>query len=334
MHPAADRASLAPSLTPHQDADFHSRHVGPLLQSRSKSFCTALERIERFARFDQATVLIVGESGTGKTFFAEYLHSKSPRAGRVFHRVTLSAIADSLAPSDLFGHVQGAFTDARAKRAGHFVSANGGTLFLDEIAKASDVVQHKLLDAVERHEIAPVGADRGVRVDVRIVAASNVCLQALVDEGRFLPDLFARLDGFVVRIPPLRDRREDIPALVEYCVQLHAKDFGYATPPTVNAELMHALGRAPWPNNVRQLDVTVRRLLAESDAAPVLTPAHCVDTLEYLAPVVKPPRPDVEVVRAAFKAEGKVSAVARKFGVSRTTIYRYLDEGAGDMPIE
>ena len=304
---------------------FTRPRTAALLETRCASYRDALATLERFAKHDSVHVLLVGESGTGKTIFAQHLHARSPRAGRVFHRVALSAIADSLAPSDLFGHLQGAFTDARSKRAGHFVSAHGGTLFLDEIGKASPIVQHNLLDAVERQEIAPVGADRGVRVDVRLVAATNVSLHALAEEGKFLPDLLARLDGFVVRIPALRERRDDIALLVAHLVAVHAPELGYRKPPTIDSDLMEALTAADWPGNVRELDVTVRRLLIEGEGAPIITLGHCRDTLAYLRPEARRKPSPAEIAAALQEAKGNVTAVARKFEMSRTTVYKYLE---------
>jgi DNA-binding NtrC family response regulator len=227
-------------------------------------------------------LLIEGESGTGKTYFARELHLASERAAGPFEYVVLSALDDSLASSELFGHVEGAFTDARRSRAGRFATARGGTLFLDEIGKASAAVQQKLLHAVEYGEIRPVGADRDVRVDVRIIAASNVPLEQLVLGERFLPDLHARLNAFRVRLPPLRERRADIPAFVEQFVVAHALALGYPRTPSIHPDLMAALQRAPWPNNVRQLDSTLLRLLVDVDGAGELRLEHCVDDLSYL----------------------------------------------------
>lgn len=323
-------AAANPTRTPASDAPLTpgahgSSRLAPLLETRCTCYREAVERLERFAKHDTVQVLLIGESGTGKSIFAQHLHDRSPRARRVFHRVSLSAVADTLASSDLFGHLQGAFTDARSKRAGHFVSAHGGTLFLDEIGKASPIVQHNLLDAVERQEIAPVGADRGVRVDVRLVAASNVSLHALADEGKFLPDLLARLDGFVVRVPALRERRDDIALLVAHLVAVHSPELGYRRPPTIDSDLMEALTAADWPGNVRELDVTVRRLLIEGESAPIITLGHCTDTLAYLRPERRRKPSPEEVAAEVQKAKGNVTAVARKLEMSRTTVYKYLE---------
>ena len=194
---------------------------------RSASFQAALQRIERFARDDTAPVLLQGESGTGKTHLARRIHTQSPRNRGPFQHIVLSTFDDGVIASELFGHVAGAFTDARHLRAGHFASANRGTLVLDEIGKASRSVQAKLLHAIEYGEIRPVGSDREVTVDVRIVAATNIPLEQLAQADRFLPDLCARLNTFRIVIPPLRERKADIPALVWEAVRKHAPSSGY-----------------------------------------------------------------------------------------------------------
>lgn len=241
--------------------------------------------------------------------------------------MSLASIADTLAPSELFGHLPGAFTDARSRRAGHFITAHGGTLFLDEIGKASELVQAKLLDAVERNEIVPLGADRSVRVDVRVVAATNVCLHGLVDNGKFLPDLLARLDGFAVRIPPLRERRDDIALLVTHIVSVRHEQFGYRKAPTIDSDLMQALTAAAWPGNIRELDVTVRRLMVDAQGAPIITLGHCTDSLAYLRRS-KITRSTADDVLEAVQRGAKVASIAREFGLSRTTVYRYMQNSA------
>jgi two-component system response regulator HydG len=295
----------------------------------------ALRQAERFAPFEHATVLIEGETGTGKSYLARYLHLRSPRARGPFHQVILSSLDDNLAASDLFGHLSGSYTDARQNRPGHFVSANRGTLFLDEIGKASSAIQRKLLHAIEHQEIWPVGADRAVRLDVRLVAATNIPLHDLVSRGCFLEDLAARLANFRVRLPALRERREDIPALVRQFVTLRASTCGHAKPPRVDAELMEALRRADWPYNLRQLDGAVQRLLMEAAAtgSAEVTLAHCVADLEYLSDARATHRPTPELVRARMRELGSATATARSLGVSRWTVYRYLERGV-DASVE
>jgi DNA-binding NtrC family response regulator len=293
---------------------------------RSRMLLETLRQLDRYARCVHALVLLEGESGTGKSYFARYLHERSPRARGPFESVVLPTLDDNLAPSELFGHVSGAFTDARHPRMGRFLSAGGGTLFLDEIGKASPRVQAKLLHAVEYREIWPVGSDRSVRIDVRLVAATNVPLEELVEAGTFLPDLVPRLSGFRVRLPALRERAEDIPSLVEQFVQLRAPQCGYGDqPPSVDARLIGLLQAAEWPHNLRQLDATVHRLLVQADGAPVLTVDHLGDAAAGLSPVdadqhgLTPAR-----VRLVVDSTGSVTRAARALGVSRQTVHRYL----------
>lgn len=294
---------------------------------RSVSYSRVCSQAARFARAGHAPVLIEGESGTGKTQLARRLHRMSSRATAPFEYVVLSAVEESLAGSELFGHVSGAFTDARHNRAGHFATATGGTLFLDEIAKASRAVQQKLLHAVEYGEIRPVGSDRDVRVDVRIIAASNVPLSRLSADGDFLSDLYARLSAFRIELPPLRNRRADIPIFAEHFVRLHAADAGYGILPTIHPELIAALQRASWPNNIRQLDATMHRILVDASGAPQLRLEHCIDDLDYLrrnADIESFIEPlSAEVAEAAIvQAGGSISGAARLLGVDRSTVHR------------
>lgn len=290
---------------------------------RSTAFQRVLAQLARLAGHPSVPILLEGESGTGKTSIARWIHDNSPRAGGQFCAVLLAGLDDSLAGSELFGHVTGAFTDAKSSRIGQFASANGGTLFLDEIGKASRLVQQKLLYAVEHRDIRPIGSDRSIRIDTRIIAASNVPVRQLVEEGTFLSDLSARFDVFRVTLPPLRERRADIPTLVMDAIERHAGECGYEVEPTIAPELMHALQRAPWPNNLRELDATIHRLLIEADGSPMLTLAHCPDALSHLRVAEAPPLTR-EVVQEAISKHGCVSAAARALNVDRTTIYRRL----------
>jgi DNA-binding NtrC family response regulator len=297
-----------------------------------------LEQLERFARAGRAPILIEGESGTGKTQIARRLHKLSARAAAPFQYIVLSAVDDNLVGSELFGHVTGAFTDARHNRAGLFASAASGTLFLDEIGKASHAVQQKLLHAVECGEIRPIGSDRDVRIDVRIIAASNVSLARLAAAEKFLPDLYARLNAFRVELPSLRQRRDDIPLLVDHFVRLRAPDAGYLHAPQMHPRLLAALQNAPWPNNLRQLDGTIFRLLVDAQGADVLDLKHCRDDLAYLRDIVESddePLSARDAEAAIARAGGSVSAAARLLGVSRTTVQRARKRrlAADDLPV-
>jgi len=309
------------ALVPHRGAAPPATYTA--FVPHSPIYREALARLERYARYDDTTVLVEGESGTGKTYFARRLHEASPRARGPFQHVNLASLDDSLAGSDLFGHVAGAFTGANQHRRGVFSSAEGGTLFLDEIGQASRALQCKLLHAIEYGEVRPLGSDRAVRVNARIVAATNVPLPALVDGGRFLPDLLARVNGFRIVIPPLRERPEDIPRLVTHLVATYAPQHGYASgSPAVDRELMTALARAPWPYNVRQLDATIRRLLIDADGAPVITHALYNGDGEYPASAGDQCTP--KTVEQAISESGSKAAAARRLGVSRSTVYRRM----------
>lgn len=282
-----------------------------------------LRAAERYAAKD-VVLLIEGETGTGKSLLAQHLHQCSPRAARPYHEVALSALDDALAASDLFGHREGAFTDAKQRRLGAFLVASGGTLFLDEIGKATLGVQRKLLVALETQRIRPLGADRDVPVDVRVIAASNIPLANLVAQDRFLFDLYARLEAFRIELPPLRERRADIPALVRHFVEKHAHRFAYPEGvPAVDSALLRALERADWPGNVRQLDGVMQRLLVDADGAPVLGLAHVADELrDLLEPKDRPaPGESTEPLQLPDKNKSKA---ARMLGISRTTLYRRL----------
>jgi DNA-binding NtrC family response regulator len=332
-------ASVIPVSPPTAHPRYSPSHdAGPVgFVGTHPAHLAALRGVESLAPYEHATVLIEGESGTGKSYVARLLHQRSPRARAVFHQVILSALDDNLAASDLFGHLSGSYTDARQNRPGHFVTANRGTLFLDEIGKASGAVQRKLLHAIEHREIWPVGADRAVRLDVRLVAASNIPLETLVERGSFLEDLSARLTTFRVRLPALRERREDIPPLVRQFVELRAASCGHPLrPPAVDGALMGALCEAEWPYNLRQLDGVVQRLLIEAaiQGSDVLTLALCPP--ELAVPCEQRSarsRPSPELVRERMMALGSATATARSLGISRWTVYRYLEQAASRQVI-
>jgi DNA-binding NtrC family response regulator len=291
---------------------------------RSTAFLDMLRRARRLAGDRTAPILIEGETGTGKTTIARMIHDNSPRASAPFRAVILSTLDDALASSELFGHMEGAFTGARHSRKGLFATGHGGTIVLDEIGKTSMPVQQKLLHVVEYGEFRAVGSDLDLRVDVRIVAATNVPLEKLVADGLFLPDLYARLQLFRLRLPALRERRADIPTLVEHYVVKHAPACGYDVPPTIDPELMAALQRTDWPHNLRQLDGTIHRLLIDAEGARTITLAHCIDDLAYLqGSAPRPPLTD-DRVASALGSAGSVAGAARLLGVDRTTVHRFL----------
>lgn len=216
-----------------------------------------LELAARVAPLD-TTVLVYGESGTGKEFIVRMIHDQSPRAGGPFVSINCAALTETLLESELFGHVRGAFTGAVRDKAGLFEVAGSGTLILDEIGEVAPTVQAKLLRALQEREIRRVGAERTIKVNARVVAATNRDLRAAVDAGTFREDLYFRLGAFVITVPPLRDRPEDIPPLVHDFVRRAAvrvkKDVD-----TVSSDAMTALMNYPWPGNVRELEHAIER---------------------------------------------------------------------------
>lgn len=288
---------------------------------------TALAELESLARHPNVPILIEGETGTGKTMVARHLHAVSQRVGD-FWEVTLAALEDALANSDLFGHVRGGFTGAVESRKGFFVSAQHGTIFFDEIGKASLQVQRKLLTAIEQHEIRPVGSDRAASVDVRVIAASNLPLADAVAAKTFLPDLYERIQTFGVTIPPLRERRADIPLLAGRLLAAHMRvDAPGREVPRISADLMRVFLNAHWPGNVRQLSGTIQRLLVAAGGAPELTLDHCCGKLAWLVAesAAGEPLTAEEVKQALADAGGNMTRASRTLGKSRSTLYRALD---------
>jgi len=210
----------------------------------------------------QVAVLIQGETGTGKELVAKALHEYGPRKSKPFLAENCAAVPADLLESELFGHKKGSFTGAIADRAGHFAAANGGTVFLDEIGDMPVAMQAKLLRVLQEGEVRPVGSNKVIHVDVRIVAATNRDLRAMCRAGTFREDLYFRLAVVTVHLPPLRERKGDIPHLVRFLMQTIGKEMGRTT--TINGEALAALECWRWPGNVRELDNEIRRALALS----------------------------------------------------------------------
>lgn len=243
-------------------------------------------------------VLIQGETGTGKELVAHAIHDLAAHHDRPFVAVNCAAIPDTLLESELFGYVRGAFTDARRDRKGAFARADGGTLLLDEIGDISPSFQVKILRFLQDGVVAPLGADRGEKVSVRILAATNRDLPSLVAAGTFREDLFFRLAGYEIHVPPLRQRQSDIPLLVEHFRTRLAREIGVSAPPPATAAVLRVFGVHPWRGNVRELEQAVRRMLIDGGTLSDAALARSVlDELGSAAAVSDPTATDAAVAR-------------------------------------
>lgn len=311
-----------------EPAEGHLDELAPDLFG-GRTLSAAVEPARRAASSSLPLVL-VGETGTGKERVARALHAWSGRPGP-FQAVNCAALPENLVEAELFGHAKGAFTGATQQSAGRFRAAHGGTLLLDEVAELPLQVQPKLLRLLEERVVVPLGDTRAHPVDVRIVAATQVPLETLVERGTFRQDLKARLSGLVVRLPPLRERRTEIVALFLRLLDLHSG----GRPPPVEAKLAEALCLYTWPDNVRELDLLVRRLLALHGSEPILRRQFLPDPLqacsdEESALEASPWYPrrsehDLARLKAALeKTQGNVKAAAQSLGFSRQRAYRLM----------
>ncbi|TMQ54085.1 MAG: AAA family ATPase [Candidatus Eisenbacteria bacterium] len=236
--------------------------------TRSRELLEIISLLERVGPSD-ATILIEGETGSGKGLLARAIHASSNRANRPLIQVNCAALPEPLLESELFGHVQGAFTGAVREKAGLFVEANGGTLFLDEVDKTTITIQGKLLQVLDNREVRPVGGNKSTKVDVRVLCATNVNLKSRIAKGEFLEDLYYRLNDICFRVPPLRERPEDIPLLVDHSLQRFAAEMGKAIH-AVEPEVLRLFAELPWRGNVRELEKVIKRMVVlANDGEPL-----------------------------------------------------------------
>jgi len=278
----------------------------------------------------EANVLVLGENGVGKELVARAIHLASRRAAGTFLAVDMGALPESTFESELFGHRKGSFTDARADRPGRFQAARGGTLFLDEIGNMPLPAQAKLLTALERREVTPLGADRPESVDVRIVSATNLDEARLFDAATFRPDLLFRLNTIVIRVPPLRERRGDIPALLRHYLEHYEAQYGRPAR-TLSATALAALQAHPWPGNVRALrHACERAVILGGGAQYELADFGLTATAAAPAPVSGAATLNIlerdAIAAALAQAQGNISHAAKMLGVSRAALYRKLDK--------
>ena len=304
-------------------------HYG--IVGRSRSMQDVIHRAERVAE-TKSTVLITGETGTGKELVARAIHDRSAERRMPLIKVNCAAIPDTLLESELFGHVRGAFTGAATNKKGRFALANGGTIFLDEIGTMQQGLQAKLLRVLQEREFEPLGAERTERVDLRVIAATNRDLRQLVAEGKFQDDLFYRLNVIPIHIPSLRERREDIPVLVEHFVRKHAQRSGKAID-RVEESVGAALQRYDWPGNVRELENTIERAVVLSNGrviterdisvlSPAPTQAPSLPSLRLHQNLEWAERESVR--RALDQSRGVKKDAAELLGISQRALSYYL----------
>jgi formate hydrogenlyase transcriptional activator len=295
------------------------------LVGNSLALESALEQVERVAPTDSA-VLLEGETGTGKELIARAIHNISPRCGRPYIKLNCAAIPFDLLESELFGHEKGAFTGAIAQKVGRFELADKGTLFLDEVGDIPLAQQSKLLRVLQEQEFERLGSTRTHQVDVRLVAATNRNLADMVKQGRFRSDLYYRLNVFPILLPPLRARREDIPALVEHFVEIYSrrmdKQIDHVPP-----ETMSVLGSYQWPGNIRELQNFIERSVILSDGNILRSPlAELKSSLEIESPgattLEEAERDHIcKTLETTRWVVGGPSGAAARLGIPRSTLY-------------
>ncbi len=296
-----------------------------------------LQRTIQQVAKSNAPVLIQGESGTGKELVATAIHKESGRNEGLFVPVNCGALSEGLLESELFGHVKGAFTGALREKKGRFQLADGGSLFLDEVGELTPSMQVRFLRVLQTGRFEPVGSERSLEVDVRIICATNRDLRTEVAKGRFREDLFYRLNVFPLRVPPLRARQDDIPELAAHLLAAAALEDGFASVPTIEEGAMRRLREHAWPGNVRELENVLRFALIRAGGnritaqhlPPILNASGVASLVTASAGSRTGLAPDTVAIALRETGGNKVKA-AKALGVSRATLYRFLDEH--DLP--
>jgi two-component system response regulator AtoC len=295
-----------------------------------------------------STVLITGESGTGKGVVARLIHQQSPRADGPFIPVNCGAIPENLVESEFFGHTRGAFTGADKVRKGLFLEANGGTIFLDEIGELPLSLQVKLLHVIEEKAVRPVGSEVARPVDARIIAATNRDLGEMVSQGTFREDLYFRLSVFHINVPPLRERREDLSALIRFLLQRNTRRMGSGTAVSIDPNVEELLVNYDWPGNVRELENVIDRVLVMADSGRITL----ADLPPQITKITHPSAPEVGqqlsgtlreqvkkyevaiILRAVEEAGGDRRVAAQKLDIGLSSLYRKLEEFDGTKSLQ
>jgi len=275
-----------------------------------------------------SNILILGESGTGKELLARAIHNESPRANGPFVAVSCVAIPDTLLESELFGHEKGAFTDAISQKKGKFELAHGGTLFLDEIGDISPKMQLTLLRVLEEKEFTRVGGTKPIKVDVRIIAATNRDLQKAVQEGRFRDDLYYRLNVITIHLPPLRERKEDIPLLVQHFIEKFNLQMGKKVE-RISDEALRMLMQYDWPGNVRELENTIERAMVITKGKAITPEDIEIPSLQKNFPTEESEKTleaveRAHILRVLNETDWNIQRSAQILGIDRTTLYNKI----------
>jgi formate hydrogenlyase transcriptional activator len=298
------------------------RHRELQIIGNSHKLRYTLSQAEMVAPTD-CTTLILGETGTGKELIAKMIHNMSPRSDRPFITLNCAAIPAGLLESELFGHERGAFTGAVGQRLGRFELANKGTLFLDEIGDIPAELQPKLLRVLQEHEFERLGSTRTIYTDVRVIAATHRDLGRMVDEATFRTDLFYRLSIFPIVVPPLRERLEDIPGLVEYFTHKFAHDMQKPIE-SISSEAMEAFSQYSWPGNIRELQNFIERAVILTRGTVLDPPLDELMRLTHKAAVEPITLKDAErahILRTLHKTNGQLAGAAALLGIPRTTLF-------------
>ncbi len=297
---------------------------------QSDPMMQVLNTVQKVAKTD-ANILILGENGTGKEVIARAIHRASPRRDEVFINVDLGAISESLFESELFGYKKGAFTDAKEDRAGRFEVANKGTLFLDEIGNLSMPLQSKLLSVLQNRKVVRLGSVKEVTVDIRLVCATNMPLYQMVDEQKFRQDLMYRINTVEIHLPPLRERVEDIPLLVNHFLETYCKKYKMPNK-RLHAATLKRLEKHHWPGNIRELQHAVERAVIMSDSNVLQPNDFFLSTQEKQEEEVLTPDTNLEATEKMLirkvidKHGGNISKAAKELGITRASLYRRIEK--------
>jgi len=294
----------------------------------SSSSMKALDSMVSKVAGTDASVLILGENGTGKEVVAREIHRLSARKNEIFMKVDLGALPETLFESELFGHVKGAFTDAKEERDGRFIIASGGTLFLDEIGNLPPGLQSKLLSVLQNNEVYQVGSSIPKPVDVRIITATNMPLQKMIEEKTFREDLYYRINAIELEIPALRNRKEDIPVLTEFFLKKYSAQYNKAGL-KLSDRAMEQLISHPWPGNIRELEHAIEKavILSEKDMVSnlVLTPRVESGSAPTATSTLNLEAHEKMVIQQALREQqGNISAAAKTLGINRSTLYQKM----------